>query len=118
LFEQDMQVAHYNHSHAARVIENSFAQAAASSASPFLDVSALEAMEQRMEQRFLAAIAANIPAKKDTKAAKSKRPIYYCWTHGGNFTHASAKCNVKAPGHQPTATMTNKMGGNAYMPSA
>ena len=39
---------------------------------------------------------------------------YYCWTHGlgQNRFHTSATCRFPDPGHQDTATATNKMGGS------
>jgi hypothetical protein len=37
----------------------------------------------------------------------------YCWTHG-KCAHSSVTCNNKAPGHQPTSTMENKMSGSTY----
>jgi hypothetical protein len=38
----------------------------------------------------------------------------YCHTHGG-CNHTSGECTRKAPGHEDTATMTNKLGGsNAF----
>ena len=35
----------------------------------------------------------------------------YCWTHGG-CAHTSADCKAKAPGHQNSATFSNKQGGS------
>ena len=37
---------------------------------------------------------------------------HYCWTHGPNASHnGDAPCKFPRPGHQPTATAANKMGG-------
>jgi hypothetical protein len=40
--------------------------------------------------------------------------LSWCWTHGttSNPDHTSSSCNRPAPGHQVTATTSNKMGGN------
>ena len=41
----------------------------------------------------------------------------YCWTHGG-CSHTSSECNMRAPGHQDSATFENKQGGSkAFCPS-
>jgi hypothetical protein len=37
-------------------------------------------------------------------------PPHYCWTHGPSM-HTSSECEDRNVGHQPTATLTNKMGG-------
>ena len=38
----------------------------------------------------------------------------YCWTHGA-CRHTPFNCNAKAPGHQDSATMDNRLGGsNAF----
>jgi hypothetical protein len=36
----------------------------------------------------------------------------YCWTHGG-CGHLGSTCNAKLPGHQDTASFTDKMGGSS-----
>jgi hypothetical protein len=38
---------------------------------------------------------------------------FYCWTHGATISpsHTSGTCKHRAPGHQPTATFANTMGG-------
>ena len=40
--------------------------------------------------------------------------LSWCWTHGttSNPNHTSSNCNRPVPGHQVTATTSNKMGGN------
>jgi hypothetical protein len=35
----------------------------------------------------------------------------YCWSHDA-YAHSSNVCNTQQPGHQPTATFTNMMGGS------
>ena len=50
---------------------------------------------------------------------QEKRRIFYCWTHGACL-HSSDRCLHRAPGHQPTATFKNRMGGstkNVRMPA-
>ena len=42
---------------------------------------------------------------------RSNKRTYYCWTHGLCF-HSSNRCKKRAPGHQPTATLNNQMGGS------
>jgi hypothetical protein len=37
----------------------------------------------------------------------------YCWTHGSTAHHTSSECLKRAPGHQATATASNKQGGRA-----
>ena len=38
----------------------------------------------------------------------------YCWTHGRTYdpNHTSATCLYPTDGHQPTATLTNRMNGS------
>jgi hypothetical protein len=40
--------------------------------------------------------------------------MWYCWSHGlgTNRSHHSKACRNKKPGHQDTATVTNRMGGS------
>ena len=41
----------------------------------------------------------------------------YCWTHGA-CSHTSTECNMRAQGHQESATFENKQGGSkAFCPS-
>lgn len=40
---------------------------------------------------------------------QQQRPPQYCWTHG--MGHSSASCRNPAPGHQKTATESNRLGG-------
>jgi hypothetical protein len=42
---------------------------------------------------------------------RQRNTSIYCWTRGG-CGHTSSQCTNKLPGHQDTATFTNKMGGN------
>ena len=37
--------------------------------------------------------------------------IHYCWTHGPQCSHPSARCIHRAPLHQETATDSNRMNG-------
>ena len=37
---------------------------------------------------------------------------FYCWTHGAG--HSGWNCKNPAEGHQPSATFTNRMGGNNF----
>jgi len=52
------------------------------------------------------------PTARNTPAAK-----VYCWTYGVslNPSHTSATCRKQLPGHQPTATLDNKMGGSTFV---
>ena len=50
------------------------------------------------------------PPPSSTTAPK-KRRIFYCWTHGAGL-HSGDRCLNKAPGHQPSATFKNRMGGS------
>ena len=58
----------------------------------------------------------NRPPRKtpDNASFVRNRKDKYCWTHGA-CGHTSGQCISKAPGHQDTATMENRMGGsNAF----
>jgi hypothetical protein len=47
-------------------------------------------------------------------------PCSYCWSHGA-CAHSSSQCNTQLPGHQSSATFTNRQGGstsNCYWLSA
>jgi hypothetical protein len=55
-------------------------------------------------------------AATDTKpatTANAQRSSGYCWGHG-HCAHSSNKCKQPVPGHQPTATMAQPMGGGTY----
>ena len=56
--------------------------------------------------RFAANAAADPPSLPKKPSNGTKR---WCWTHG-LMLHSSDRCNKPAPGHQKTATLTNKMG--------
>ena len=45
---------------------------------------------------------------------RSKRAVYYCWTHGYNTNpeHTSQTCSRKAEGHVLEATSTDRQGGS------
>ena len=45
--------------------------------------------------------------------ARTSRFNQWCWTHG-MCRHGSAECRSPAPGHKPTATLENRMGGSEY----
>ena len=42
---------------------------------------------------------------------RPKQPRQYCWTHGW-CAHNGTQCQAKAMGHQPTATLENRLGGS------
>ena len=53
------------------------------------------------------------------ESAQRPKKIYYCWTHGACY-HSSDRCRKRAPGHQPTATLSNRQDGslkNVRLPS-
>jgi hypothetical protein len=56
-------------------------------------------------------------AATDTKpstTANTQRPSgWYCWGHG-HCGHDSIKCKQPVPGHQPTVTKAQPMGGATY----
>jgi hypothetical protein len=71
-------------------------------------LTALQASHTSPEETLAALLAANI-ANVPGPTEKT-----FCWTHGcsSNIHHTSMSCRNKAPGHQVTATIDNKMGGN------
>ncbi len=59
--------------------------------------------------------------QKTTASRPKPRPsiptqsaLQFCWTHGVTF-HNGRNCKHPKPGHQPTATLDNPMGGNVTM---
>jgi hypothetical protein len=71
--------------------------------------------------------AASLPSAPAAAAARAVMPpsttiiappggtvVYYCWSHGINFSsqHTSATCNHTKPGHCATATIKNMQGGS------
>jgi len=61
---------------------------------------------QASATRFAVNAATDPPAPPKKPNNGTKR---WCWTHGLMF-HSSDRCKKPAPGHQKTATLTNKMG--------
>ena len=50
----------------------------------------------------------------DNAAFQQAEKSEYCWTHSA-FNHKSGACNRKAPGHNTSAMLANRMGGsNAF----
>ena len=52
----------------------------------------------------------NVPNTNQGRRGKKFRK-FYCWTHGLT-NHSSDRCLTPAEGHQPQATLYNRMGGN------
>ena len=44
-------------------------------------------------------------------SGRGGRNMYYCWSHGWCF-HPGAYCRQRKPGHQPSATVDNRMDGS------
>jgi len=45
------------------------------------------------------------------RGKKNNRGRYYCWTHGWGG-HSGTHCLTPAEGHQPKATLYNRMSGS------
>ena len=56
-------------------------------------------------------ITSNSTGSSSRRRRQRTNTLFYCWSHGA-CAHPSAECNSKRPGHQDTATFTNKMGGS------
>jgi hypothetical protein len=94
-------------------------------------IPAIMAQMQQMQQLMAAMQAGPTPTAAPAQRTREARPTptgprtgepmralppwatKYCWTHG-KCAHSSVTCNNKAPGHQPTSTMENKMSGSTY----
>jgi hypothetical protein len=49
--------------------------------------------------------------QRNTRPNSTRLPRAYCWSHG-SCAHASKDCRAPREGHQPNATLNNKMGGS------
>ena len=73
----------------------------------------------------LSATAEALSADKENKPPPNGKPtikvdnisMYYCWSHGLGFSskHTGHTCNNQKDGHQPDATIKNRMGGSTYL---
>jgi hypothetical protein len=54
------------------------------------------------------------PSNRPSRAPATPDTLSWCWTHGttNNPDHTSSNCRRQASGHESTATISNKMGGN------
>lgn len=50
-------------------------------------------------------------SKDNNLPRTNKDPIFYCWSHGINRSHAGCDCKYKEDGHENKATFDNMLGG-------
>ena len=74
-------------------------------------LSTIETQLKTITTRLTALEKTKSPSNTRNSGGKRK-PTFFCWTCGINFSHGSDKCKICVPGHDVAATWTDRKNGN------
>ena len=99
-----LQDSHLNHANLVKEVVEGVQQV-------LLPSTAEDSVDDLLLQVANAAKLKSSPSPTLPTGPRRERRQYYCWTHGLCY-HSGDRCRTKKEGHQDTATLQNKMGGN------